>query len=367
MPAKRSRSAKSKGRRRARGTGSIFFHEGRQRWVARKVVNGTPVERWGETQREAIDKLAEALPPDPNSCTVTAWANRWRNSLAVRKSTKTDYASSLDLHILPAIGSTRLAAVTTVDIERLIAKLSADLEAGTVRKIVAHCRSLFAAAVRSELIQRNPATYARKPRATAGEIETYTAGQLARIITTATRFASGGVIACLAATGMRVGEVLALDVADWDATAGTISIDKTYSLRFGTGGPKSRHSRRTITVPDVLRAVLVEAAGGRKAGPLFTTTTGNRRPAQTVIEPWRATLKLLKLPYLKLHCLRHSVATALIAESEPIPDVARFLGDSVTTIVKFYVHATGRNPVGTLNRLYGGRTVGAIPPAPPNA
>jgi len=66
------------GCRRARGTGSIFFHEGRQKGVARKTVRGTKLERWGNTQKEAIDKLAEALPPDPNTLTVAKWAERWR-------------------------------------------------------------------------------------------------------------------------------------------------------------------------------------------------------------------------------------------------------------------------------------------------
>ncbi len=52
--------------RRTRGTGSVFFHEGRKRWVARKVVKGVKLERWGETQGEAIGKLAAALP-DPET------------------------------------------------------------------------------------------------------------------------------------------------------------------------------------------------------------------------------------------------------------------------------------------------------------
>jgi hypothetical protein len=31
--------------RRARGTGSVFYYQGRDSWVARKTVNGVNVER----------------------------------------------------------------------------------------------------------------------------------------------------------------------------------------------------------------------------------------------------------------------------------------------------------------------------------
>jgi integrase len=172
-------------------------------------------------------------------------------------------------------------------------------------------------------------------------------------------FASGGVVAVLAGTGMRVGEVLALDVGDYDAHAGTLAIDKTYSLRFGVGPTKSRHSRRTITVPDVLRPVLAAAKGGRTAGPLFRTGRGNRRPAQTILRGWAATLKTAKLPRRKPHALRHSVASAMIGAGVPLADVARYIGDHVATVARFYLHATKVDPVHQLNGI-----LGTVKPAP---
>lgn len=369
-----AKSDKRRKGRRARGTGSVFFHEGRRRWVARKVVGGVPVERWGATQREAVDKLAAALPPDPDTITVSEWAGRWRLTWTGRPSTRQSYGSNLDLHILPVLGALRLAAVTTADVERLIAHLLASLGAGTTRLVIQHARLMFEAAVRAGLIPFNPAARAKKPRHEPGPVDVYSPEQLGKVIAVAGRFAAGGVVATLAGTGCRVGEVLALDVADWVRSKGLLTITKTYSLRFGTGPTKSRHSRRTISVPDVLFDVIDAAKGGRAEGPLFPTGRGNRRPAQTVAKCWKSVLRAAGLPHKKLHSLRHSVATALIGAGVPIPDVARYVGDTVATLVRCYVHPTGADPAHTLNRLYGVRKVGnpagsdaSITPATPAA
>lgn len=346
--------------RNHRGMGTCFFHEGRQRFVARKTVRGVRLERWGETKAEAIASLAKALPPDPNTVTVKEWAERWRAAHTGRASTRDNVGVSLDLHILPALGDLRLVDVKTHHVEALIANLSnvAQKAPGTVGKVIDHARAMFTAAVHSDLIPKNPATRARKPRTDAPEIQTYTPAELGKIISASQDFASGPIIATLAGTGLRVGEALALDVGDWNPTAGTLSVTKTYSKEFGTGDPKSQRSRRTVTVPWVLWPILNDAVKGRTAGPLFPTGTGARGQRQKVGLGFRRTLKRAKLPPRKLHSLRHSVATHLIGANVPLPDVARYLGDTVATLVKFYVHPTWADPAHTLNVLYGGQKVG---------
>ena len=124
------------------------------------------------------------------------------------------------------------------------------------------------------------------------------------------------------------------------------------------GPPKSADGVRTIRVPAVLLPVLVAAAGGRTAGPLFVTGAGRRYLHQMVSRGLTQTLAALGLPRRNGHVLRHSVATHLIAAGVPIADAAVYLGDSVATIVKTYLHPAGTDPADTLDRLYGGRKVG---------
>mgnify|MGYP000724018317 CR=1 FL=1 len=156
----------------------------------------------------------------------------------------------------------------------------------------------------------------------------------------------------------RVGEVVALDVPDFDPTAGTVSITKTLTKQAakGTtiGPPKSSNSVRTIRVPAPALPALVAAVGGRTSGPLFATSSGKRFPAQNIDGGLRRLLRSLGLPVRGSHTLRHAVASHLVAAGVPLADVARFLGDSVEVIVRTYLHATSADVAGAMEGLFGG-------------
>jgi integrase len=74
-------------------------------------------------------------------------------------------------------------------------------------------------------------------------------------------------------------------------------------------------------------------------------------------------LARLELPRRIPHQLRHSVASPLVADgAKPIASVAKYLGDSVDTVVRTYLQADDTDPADTLDRLFsapeGGRKVG---------
>lgn len=353
MPAKKPRS------RRARGTGTIFFRESKGKWVGRVVVgkkpNGRPlyVECWGRTQAEVVRKMAEAKPPGPG-VTVAGWVDHWWKTLAVRPETRKSYKKHLK-HILARIGPLRLDAVDAVTIEGMAAKLRERLKPTTVAVAVSVARLVFAAAVRAGRIPANPVSVARKPKVPKTRVETYTPAELLAVIGAADRYSGSAAVALMAACGCRIGEAVGLDVPDFDPRAGTIAITRTVHGDGSSGPPKSENGVRTIQVPDAALPALRAAAGDRKSGPLFVTSGGKRLPQRYVTVVQARTLADLGLAHRRGHVLRHSVASHLVAEKVPIADVAKYLGDSVMTIVKTYVHATGANPADALNRLYGGR------------
>lgn len=350
--------------RRARGTGSIFFNGKKDRWVGRKVVGRSPTGRTlykeysGRTQAEVVRKLAAATAPGPGT-TVGGWAALWVASLQVRPATRSDYELSVSSFITPALGHLRVGEVTPSRVEGFAVWLGKKgLGVNTVRKVLAHARILFGAAVRDGLIDRNPVAVARKPKGKKKPIDPFPPDQLAEIAGTAARYSAGGVIAVLAGIGLRVGEAVGLDAADFDPAAGTISVRRTYSREFGVGPPKSAQSVRTIRIPALLAPVLQAAAAGRATGPLFATRTGRRQTKGLARRAWVLLLRSLGLPFRNLHQLRHSVATALISDGVPLGDVAAYLGDTVETVVKTYLHPAGTDPADSLDRLLGGLKVG---------
>lgn len=355
MPVKKST------RRRARGTGALFFSEKRQVWIGRVQVgrkaSGAPLyaERSAKTQAACLKKLQAAGPPGADT-TVAQWAERWLESLDVRKGTRSLIENNTRVHFIPTLGTKRLAAVTAWDVESAHRRWG--LAASTTSTALGHLGLLFQAAIRAGLIARNPVPLASRPRREPKEIDPFAAPELARIIAAATELPGGHALAVLAATGCRIGEAIGLDVGDYDATAGTLSITRTASDHHGIGPPKTRRGVRTIAVPTQARPAIIAAIAGRKAGPLFMS--GRARQSQAELRRrFTRVLRDLGLRPRNPHQMRHSVATLLIAAGHPIADVAAYLGDTVDTVVKTYLHPTGECPANLLDRLLSGGKVGA--------
>jgi len=346
---------KRKHSRRAKGTGSVFFHEGRGVWVGRKPVGTLPsgrtkyLERCGKTQAECVAKLNAAVPPGPD-ITLAAWADRWLAGQGTRAGTRRAYGCDVR-HIKLHLGSVRLRDLTPTRVEQFASQLAGSLGVNTVRKTLAALRNMLGGAVRDGVLASNPVSVARKPKAAKKKIDPFTSEELSRIVaacvTPATR-----PIALLATTGIRVGEAMALDVGHYDPTTGLLSIVATFDRNNGMGEPKSANGVRTIRVPEAGRVAVLAAIGKRKVGPLFPTAKNNRGIADLTRTAWKRLLARLGLRFRNLHQLRHTVGSHMMAASFSPADVAKYLGDGPDTIIRYYCHATGQDPSKAMDTLF---------------
>lgn len=339
-----------------RGGGTCFFHEGRGLWVGRRIIgrkaNKEPLyaERSGRTQSEVLAKLAAAGPPGP-SVTVGEWAARWLAEQKVRPNTLDSRRETVTYHVTPALGGVPVAALTPYQVEGACRTWGQRLAPGTVRRVLSILRTCLAAACRAGIRPDNPAALARAPRGGAKKIDPFTPAELSRIVAASCPDPHARWVALLASTGMRAGEAFGLDVGDFDPGAGTVAITRTYSNRR-VGPPKSANGVRTIRVPAAALPALVAARGGREAGILFPAPFSRKRVLSSAgAKVWGRVLRKLGIRYRSVHSLRHSVATLLIAAGVGLADVAHFLGDSVQTIVKTYVHPSGTDPADAIERL----------------
>jgi integrase len=151
----------------------------------------------------------------------------------------------------------------------------------------------------------------------------------------------------LAGTGIRWGEAEALQVKSLDLAAGTLRVVRAakYNGAAGTrefGPTKTKKSRRTITLPPQLVDTLDPIIDGRGGEELvFTMARGGQlrhasfhqrywwTPATTAVPP----------PRPRIHDLRHSHASWLIAAGVPLPVIQARLGhESITTTIDTYGH-----------------------------
>lgn len=345
--------------RRARGTGSIFQvrRRGKVVWVARVPVGGKT--RGGHTRYREISDASQAklverlkrLEPPGDSTTLAEWCERWLDASRARDSTRDNYRYTVRNYIAPTLGHIRVSALSHTHCDAAVRQWLGELGPGTTRLYLATLRACLNAAIRAGLIGSNPASQVKPPKVPRRTIEPMPPQDISRLITAAMVRPNTWILALLAATGMRIGEALALDVGDYDPRTGLLTINKTWTRQHGSRAPKSENGNRVIRVPESARPALVRAIAGRTTGPLFQRHQGQRWRPQAVREAFDRLQERLGLVRRNPHQLRHSFASLLVASGESIADCARFLGDSTQTVIKNYLHPTSRDPSLVMDRL----------------
>jgi site-specific recombinase XerC len=110
---------------------------------------------------------------------VTSVPSGKRATRGVKPSTKKNYDSILELHILPVFGELRIEEIVPLHIERFIkTKVESGLSAKTVRNLLLVLRGIMSLALDNDLIDRSPIRNRRKPTVDRHEKPIWSAAQL---------------------------------------------------------------------------------------------------------------------------------------------------------------------------------------------
>lgn len=138
-------------------------------------------------------------------------------------------------------------------------------------------------------------------------------------------------------TGLRRGELLALDWQDIDRKAGTISVTK--KINYAGGGPTLDHKLKSDNGnrPRPLLAPLAAALPKNRIGLIFPNDDGGYLTAPQFLKKWREYRDAVGLPEdVTPHCFRHSYATICYDAGLDPKEAAAFLGDTEDVIRKVY-------------------------------
>jgi len=362
------------------------------RWSAQVTIvrpDGRPGRKtlYGKSQkavlaqaREVERRLDSGRPVSTSRLpTLAAYGEQWLVGLGdavtlgrLAPLTAASYAAMWRRHILPDLGSVRLDQLQPTHLTRWLAHKSQQqssrgrpLAPRTVNYAHTVLRIALNEAVRDELIDRNAATLVRPPRPGPSPGTPLTAEEVDRVLAASEGQPLRALWVVLLGLGLRLGEALALQWDDLDANAATLRIERSVGRVPGrvnpeTGRhhteivvkrPKTAASTATLPVPDYVLVALrnhrmvqteqrLAAVGWTDQNLIFATDRGTHRDQSNVRQRWKTTCRIAGIERnIRLHDLRHSNATFLLAGGVPMRVVMEMLRHTrMATTSDLYAH-----------------------------
>ena len=362
-------------KRRKKGEGSVRQRND-GRWEGRVVIGydekGLPRTKnvLAKTKRECQEKLKQLRETVTGSKTEKVrpempfgeWLDFWYQNYVkpqIRPTTQANYEAKIYQHIIPELGKIPLNQLAQKDLQQFYARMKTGgrlirteqfgkgLSDSMVRGLHAACRSALEKAVQEDLIRTNPAVGCKLPPKRGREMQVLGREELQRFLIQAQAEGYYELFLLDLCTGLRRGELLALQWDDLDFKTGTLTVNKqVYEVRgqLQVSIPKTRASIRRLVLPpgvvEVLRAYW-ETVDSRWMFPspvkedMPMTPGAVRRRLQIILE--RAGCKRIRF-----HDLRHTFATLSLENGMDVKTLSAMLGHvSAATTLDIYTHVTG--------------------------
>jgi integrase len=302
------------------------------------VSSKTAAHRWGEDRERHL--VQHGLPQKQKEVPALAdfaprfidgyvRANRQKPSGIAGKQ------SVLKWHLLPALGDTRLNAITNEHVQRLKLKL-ASKSPKTVNNVLTVLSILLKTAVEWGELERLPCTIKSlpTPKGAAGfhDFEEYE-----RLLTVAQRRGDNTYLMVLLGgdAGMRLGEIVALEWRDVDLDARRLTVQRSDWLGHVTT-PKGGRLRR---VPLTQRlAAALKAMRHLRHARVLCLSDGTPITRDRVIKAIRAAQRIAHTQVAGVHVLRHTFCSHLAMKGAPARAIQELAGHADLTMTQRYMH-----------------------------
>jgi integrase len=337
------------------------------RWAivldVRDPQTGQRKRRWHSfagTKRQAqvecarlIAELQRGAAIDPDKITVREFLDQFDRDWAathVSAHSRERYRHALD-HVRRHLGDKPLQKVRPADLAAFYAALArTGLAPRTIKlvHVVLH-RALGQAKIWG-IVRDNPAELAKPALASIQEVVMLQPDQAAALLERLHGKQPLYLLVSLAlATGMRRNEMLGLRWRDVDLDVGRLTIEQSLEETAAYGirvkGPKTKHGRRTISLPAHLVTELrqhwreqqeqrlrIGLGKAPEGSPVFAGRDGGYLSPEALSKAWPGVVAAIGMTGVTLHSLRHTHASMLIAAGVDILTVSRRLGHASPTI-----------------------------------
>ncbi len=345
--------------RRSAGSWEVVLEVGRDAKSGKRIrrtftVRGTKkqAEAAAATQEAA---LAGGTFVDPSRETVEEFLRRWLRdyvepSLALR--TQQRYREVVEYDLVPFIGRLPLQKLRPSHVVELEQRLRREgnrrtgggLGPAAVQKVHSVLHRAMAHAVRWQALTVNPVAAVDRPTVPRAEIRVVTPDQARMLLQALVGDAYELPLRVAVLCGLRLSELLALRWSDIDWDHGCVAVRQALDLPAPDGTPrfketKTHRAERPVSLPAQLVGALREhraaqlerrrvAAVWTVLDLVFTDERGDPIHPVTLRKHLYRALERAGLPRVRLHGLRHSMATLMLAAGEHPKVVSERMGHS---------------------------------------
>lgn len=340
--------------------GSFTRHAGDRTWTERTTrPTEEAINEWLTEQRH-LEALGAA--PQDKSQTVAQFLTYWLahgSAQRLRASTFATYSSHVTTHLIPQLGRHRLANLSPQYIESALNRLLREpaeatgkpLAPRTVKDIHAILVTALNQAVKLRLITSNPATAIDPPRVPRRKMNVLTPADAKLLIAAVQGARQEALFTVALSLGLRRGEALGLRWEDVDLDRGVLRVRQSIQRIAGrkglqVEGLKSDAALRSINLPAVTLGALRrhkarqnlerQEAGAEweDSGLVFVSQPWRGRKGGHALDPRNykrivdAALEKAGLAHVRIHELRHTAASIMLAMGVAPKMVSEILGHS---------------------------------------
>lgn len=300
------------------------------------------------------------------------WLNEWMENYIMPSSkqrTYTRYGEIVRLHIVPQLGEYEMSELSPLVLQKYVTELlnSGNLQTGeglsanSVNGIITVLQNSLKLAYTLGIISEYNADKIKRPKATEKKVECFSLPEQKKIeqyILEKKQPKLFGILLCLY-TGLRIGELLALEWSDIDMTKAELTVnrtchfgkDKTGKYTRMTDTPKTNSSARTIPLPKQIVPMLREIK--KNSHSIYVISSGVKPVSiRSYQRTFASVLKKIDVPHRGFHSLRHTFATRALECGMDVKTLSEILGHkSPTVTLNRYAHSLMEHKKDMMNKV----------------
>lgn len=301
------------------------------------------------------------------------WLGKWLE-LYVKPSVKfrtyQKYESAIRLYILPRLGGYELKEITALKLQEFSVDLAKSgntrtgkgLAAITIGQTVAIVQKSLKKAVSVEMTDSYHADGIEIPRAERGKVECFSESEQKRIeryILEKNNPRLYGILITLY-SGLRIGELMALEWNDIDMKTGILYVTKTCRDEWDDGiylkvmdSPKTPASVRQIPLPKQILPLIRQMKKQSRSKYVICGKT-KETPLRSYQKTFENILHKLNIPHRGFHSLRHTFATRALERGMDVKTLSEVLGHKNPSVtLNRYVHSLTPHKRAMMNKVGG--------------